>query len=295
METCRRDHGLCKQMQQQEPMFLRFIDCDTEEIVSGDISYQYVALSYVWGTSNHQVALAPGEPLLSRDGLRTVNDAIAVTKKLGVRYLWVDRYCINQFDAIEKHSQVRQMDKIYQGSYLTIIAAAGSDPKYGLPGVSETPRVSQPRARMGKHVLASLMADPAVIIKQSVWMSRGWTYQEALCSRRRLVFTDKYVYYECAEASWSETCDLERSWSAWNIFAKGRLGKKPWEVLTYISTYARRELSYDSDALNGILGILRLLEEPPKSHPSFLGCPCPSLYAKAFKRSSGACKTQIDG
>ncbi|UKZ64001.1 uncharacterized protein TrAtP1_005223 [Trichoderma atroviride] len=262
--TCKQDHRICKRVRLQQPMFLRFIDCETREIVSGDISYQYVALSYVWGTSNCQPTASSGETLLLGEDLRTIEDAITVTKALGVRYLWIDRYCINQVDAKEKHTQVRQMDKVYQGAYITIIAAAGSDPTYGLPGVGRTPRVAQPRARVGKHILASLMVHPSVLIKQSVWMSRGWTYQEALCSQRRLIFTDQYVYYECAEANWSETCDLERSWSGWNIFTKGLFGKYPWEVITYISVYAQRQLTYDSDALNGILGILRLLEEEPK-------------------------------
>ncbi|EHK50785.1 hypothetical protein TRIATDRAFT_269934 [Trichoderma atroviride IMI 206040] len=266
--TCKQDHRICKRVRLQQPMFLRFIDCETREIVSGDISYQYVALSYVWGTSNCQPTASSGETLLLGEDLRTIEDAITVTKALGVRYLWIDRYCINQVDAKEKHTQVRQMDKVYQGAYITIIAAAGSDPTYGLPGVGRTPRVAQPRARVGKHILASLMVHPSVLIKQSVWMSRGWTYQEALCSQRRLIFTDQYVYYECAEANWSETCDLERSWSGWNIFTKGLFGKYPWEVITYISVYAQRQLTYDSDALNGILGILRLLEEEPK-YPVF--------------------------
>lgn len=126
--------------------------------------------------------------------------------------------------------------------------------------------MAQPCATVGAHILTSLMADPSVLIEESIWMSRGWTYQEALCSRRRLIFTDQYVYYECAEASWSETCDLERSWSAFNIFTTGLPGKYPWKVLTYIAAYSRRQLTYESDALNGILGIFRLLEEEPR-HP----------------------------
>ena len=36
------------------------------------------------------------------------------------------------------------MDKIYAAAKVTIIAAAGSDPNYGLPGVSSTPREIDP-------------------------------------------------------------------------------------------------------------------------------------------------------
>lgn len=36
------------------------------------------------------------------------------------------------------------MDKIYAGAKVTIIAAAGTDPDHGLPGVSSTPRNFDP-------------------------------------------------------------------------------------------------------------------------------------------------------
>lgn len=39
------------------------------------------------------------------------------------RYLWVDRYCIDQDDVAEKKEQIAQMDRIYRGAELTIIAA----------------------------------------------------------------------------------------------------------------------------------------------------------------------------
>jgi len=127
--------------------------------------------------------------------------------------------------------------------YITIIATAGSDPICGFPGVSRTSRVTQPHVRVGRHVLASIMVNPSLLITRSTRMSRGWTYQEALYSQRRLIFTDQLLYYECSGANWSETCDLERSWPDCNIFAPRPLGKYPWEVIEYISAYTHRQLA----------------------------------------------------
>jgi hypothetical protein len=59
-----------------------------------------------------------------------------VTKRLGFRYLWVDRYCINQNNADEVAEQCSKMDLICQHAELTIIAAIGDDPTYDLFGVS---------------------------------------------------------------------------------------------------------------------------------------------------------------
>ena len=61
---------------------------------------------------------------------KVIKDAFLVTKKLGYRYLWVDRYCIVQDDAQEKHQQIKNMGSIYENARVTIVAAAGSDPTY---------------------------------------------------------------------------------------------------------------------------------------------------------------------
>jgi hypothetical protein len=42
----------------------------------------------------------------------TISDAIDVTLKIGLRYLWVDRFCINHDDADDKHKIIQNMDAI---------------------------------------------------------------------------------------------------------------------------------------------------------------------------------------
>lgn len=59
---------------------------------------------------------------------KVINDSIEVTLLLNLRYLWVDKYCINQTDAKEKHDQIRHMDLVYANAQATIIAAASADP-----------------------------------------------------------------------------------------------------------------------------------------------------------------------
>jgi hypothetical protein len=59
------------------------------------------------------------------DGLPlVVEDAICVCNEIGIEYLWVDRYCIPQDPDVARH-QIANMDSVYAGSALTIIAAAG--------------------------------------------------------------------------------------------------------------------------------------------------------------------------
>ena len=108
-----------------------------------------------------------------------------VVLNIGLQYLWVDRYCI------------QQSDPIYNNAIATIIAAAGTDSMYGLPGVGRTPGAAQPFARVGKHRLVSTLSTPKDLITRSRWNTRAWVYQEALFSRRRLIFTEQQVFFKC--------------------------------------------------------------------------------------------------
>lgn len=60
---------------------LRVIDCTTNQIINHPTGCQYVALSYVWGTTQNSTSYPP-----------VVSDSVKATLELGYRYLWVDRY-----------------------------------------------------------------------------------------------------------------------------------------------------------------------------------------------------------
>ncbi|KAM0440765.1 hypothetical protein ACHAPT_000066 [Fusarium lateritium] len=171
----------------------------------------YLAFSYVWGFP--QEAITMGAP--ASDGSRsiggiaslpaTIADAISVTVKLGFRYLWVDRYCIDQYDKAIRDHQTAQMDSIYNNAELTIIAAAGGDAQYGLPGVGSRPRSTQQIVKVGNMEIVPTMRHPHAAIQSSRWSKRAWTFQEGVLSRRRLVFTDDQMYFECGAMNCHES------------------------------------------------------------------------------------------
>ena len=68
------------------------------------------------------------------------------------------------------------MGDIYAQSALTIIAVAGENPDYGLPGVSSTPRETYPGVRLGILGLVLLPIPIHLEVSKSIWSSRGWTY-----------------------------------------------------------------------------------------------------------------------
>ncbi|KAJ4286496.1 hypothetical protein N0V90_013196 [Kalmusia sp. IMI 367209] len=201
----------------------------------------------------------------------TIVDAVNLTQALGLRYLWIDRYCIDHSDRAEVKEQVTQMDLIYRHAYLTIIAAAGATPHYGLPGVGNRCRSPQLQGMVLGEKLVSTLPDPISEIKQAIWYHRGWTYQEGILSPRRLIFTDRQMYFECSGMYCCEALNFplgdlhmddgkqfyEKYCHGINIglFPK-ELGKVPWEVVKRIEEYTKRQLTKPSDILNGISGIL---------------------------------------
>ena len=111
LNPCCELHKLCKMKTSKKPFRpTRLIDVGRTEggdslrlamAASEGFSDEYIALSYRWGTS-------PGLRLTCttfdqfRLGMpyeslpRTIQDAIYITRKLGVRWLWVDALCILQ-------------------------------------------------------------------------------------------------------------------------------------------------------------------------------------------------------
>ncbi|KAK4170926.1 HET-domain-containing protein [Triangularia setosa] len=209
LQTCRRHRSRCDP-KPPEVKGMRVIDCKSEHLAIRDYQAgnKYVALSYVWGqpgsTGPAKDSAPKGMMKLPRNIPLTIRDAIEVTKTLRCRYLWVDKYCIDQNNKNEQREQFSRMGDIYAGSQVTIFAL-GDDSNAGLPGVSSTPRVGQQECRSGRYLFISTMPDPHEFIKQSKWSTRAWTYQEGLFSTRRLFFTNHQVYFECNAMNCAES------------------------------------------------------------------------------------------
>ncbi|KAK1753742.1 heterokaryon incompatibility protein-domain-containing protein [Echria macrotheca] len=260
----------------------RLIDCEARQVVEGSLSTNYVALSYVWGVS--------ADTIVNEKWPRVVEDAVAVTQQLGFRYLWVDRYCINQANATQKHEQIAHMHDIYRQAQLTIIAAAGSDAGHGLAGVGR-PRETRPQVIFKGQTLLAVPNDPFERIQGTKWWCRGWTYQEGVLSRRRVVFLPDQVYYECGGMTAQESFRLppgnlhipskryqqaflrsgvfnngmslsSRTRNPFRLAASLQLETRYDRVLGHIRSYSHRELTYEADVLNAFAGILAAHEVP---------------------------------
>jgi hypothetical protein len=97
---------------------------------------------------------------------QTVRDAIDVTKRLGFRYLWVDRYCIPS-DPQLKHKQISTMDIVYRQAQATLMGAAGDGAAFRMPGTGTHQRDEQPTATIGKYTVFPTLQQPRDVIKRT--------------------------------------------------------------------------------------------------------------------------------
>lgn len=271
--SCRDNHGL------EYPRRAKFIDCKTRRVVIMTDDLPYIALSYVWGPRDivndfgmfqdtHVSQQLPGNlPQL-------MEDAMYATTQLGYQYLWVDYFCVDQYHAADKLIQIQQMANIYSHASVTICALDAS-PELGLPGISR-PRSTSATFR-SDGVSYVCIPDPESMeqnLRESAWIRRGWTLQEAILSRRCLFLTDEQSSLICRFSHQTETLS-SLSWSQWSksrreiwywgsgmsIYLAATGGRPQQGSLTFqqaVDNYQTRHLSYESDALHAFKGLLSL-------------------------------------
>ena len=72
-------------------------------------------------------------------------DSIALTRRLKVRYLWIDALCIIQDDPDDQKSEIERMADIYKGSVCNIAAAEDYQSNAGLYRHRDTSRIGLPK------------------------------------------------------------------------------------------------------------------------------------------------------
>ena len=142
LRHCNGNHARCKPQVAQVTLPTRVLDVfhrtmfGSEKKVSvvetAKIKGKYIALSHCWGTSSRLMATKASFPGLKK-GIdisalpKTFQEAIQITRRLGVQYLWIDCLCIIQDDPQDWEREAATMATVYRDAYLTISASASSD------------------------------------------------------------------------------------------------------------------------------------------------------------------------
>jgi hypothetical protein len=258
---------------------LEVIHVESREILKIDPETAYCALSYVWS----QAAYSDGKPrcvkhaerlYLPEDIPQLVQDALQVTQRLGVQYLWIDSYCIDQHNTEEKKRLIGQMDLIFEGALVTICAVNSDKDSRGIHGISipmckKTQIVHESVKGTFKTVTVPRFAKD---LSQSLWNRRAWTLEEAVLSRRCLLFTENQIAFWCQsqvfhdDFIWSQTPHTINPPDAHGIHASSLAFNlhipsedSPWSFEAWSQTlavYTSRQLTEERDAMRA-LAVLR--------------------------------------
>lgn len=139
IKDCQDKHSACNSGTFRRTLPSRVIDvgppdgktpprlCDTNG-EPGD----YIALSHCWGgkqplvtTKNNICSMKTFIPWGELPN--TFQDAITVTRTLGLKYIWIDSLCIVQDDAQDWEREAAKMALIFEAAYVTIAATAASN------------------------------------------------------------------------------------------------------------------------------------------------------------------------
>ncbi|KAL1835715.1 hypothetical protein VTJ49DRAFT_6168 [Mycothermus thermophilus] len=246
LSTCRRSHKPCN-----DPFlsatFLptRLLDVSTPGRVRlhipgpNDPVEPYAALSHCWGrrpflrtlSGTLQEHCAPAGVTWERLP-PTFRDAADLTRRLGIRYLWIDSLCIVQDDHADWRREASRMAGVYRGAEVTISAARSPGAYGGLfAEVGERGRVYTVEVERGDaggdttpspgradgeaaggepetvHVRVALTHPDVMLSRYHAppptlpTFSRGWILQERLLSPRILHFGPEELLFECLDSS----------------------------------------------------------------------------------------------
>ncbi|KAI1083123.1 HET-domain-containing protein [Whalleya microplaca] len=177
----------------------------------------FAILSYCWGETQ-PMQLTHGNISDFEDGVpitqlpKSLRDAAWFTNEMGLNYLWIDALCILQDDVEDKIHEISRMELYYGQSTVTICAASASRCSEGFLMSREEDAGNysigpiQLRAKTSTGTFGYIQAldesDSFNMQRPAEPIAlRGWTLQEALLSRRILIFSSRHLYFTCTVAN----------------------------------------------------------------------------------------------
>ncbi|KAH0562300.1 hypothetical protein GP486_003007 [Trichoglossum hirsutum] len=236
---------------------------------------QYVSLSYCWGsavalTTTKETYNARCEGIEFSTVPKTIRDAIVITRRLGIQYLWVDAICIIQDDDGDWQREAAQMGLIYRNALFTISATEALDASVGC-FTKYAPMLMQPvkldyhshdGKRKGQMFIRPQPATVADSLDRSPVNSRGWCLQERILSRRVLHYTKNQLYWECQKHCAAEDGTiydyifrLKQSFDLRDYSGSADPSSVFWKWCQLVVEYSNRKLTKQSDKLPAMSGL----------------------------------------
>lgn len=208
-------------------------------------TYPYIALSHCWGLKED----ASQMPMTTRNNLsqhregiavasltQTFQDAVDLTVKLGLQYIWIDSLCIIQDDHEDWKNECPRMTDVYGGAELVVAATAAKNGEKGLYVAREPPKRVEFKTPAGHRVKAVVTSRGSTVPAHHVWkagekyqeatdlplLRRAWAFQERLLARRIIHFTPSELIWECRSSVGCECGEMHDPTTAPSEFGQGK-------------------------------------------------------------------------
>ncbi|KAE9373105.1 HET-domain-containing protein [Stipitochalara longipes BDJ] len=245
-------------------------------IDSSNIEGQYVALSHRWPVdpSKHFKTTKSSihsrrQQIIFEDLPRTFQDAVTMTRSLGLRFLWIDSLCIIQDDSNDWDEQSMVMGKIYNESTITIMAATSiNSPNYEPAPegfLHKQPSLNLPTIEMD-YYSRDWRRDGNWFIRYMDWtrhhshnldlLTRGWVLQEHMLSRRKVIYAPDQILWKCKSMQVLEVNrDIKTD-------SQSMQTTEDWEDTLFVDhwlsiaeIFSTKDLTFESDKLPAISGL----------------------------------------
>ncbi|KAK5659916.1 hypothetical protein OQA88_13380 [Cercophora sp. LCS_1] len=301
LRECKASHPQCRpRLTSQLPT--RVIDVGT----AGDLEVRviqpsgvyspYATLSHCWGgpiqtvlTTSSLPSFTTGLPVSTLPA--NFQDAIAITRQLGLQYLWIDSLCILQDSKEDWEIESKNMGGIYLNSEINISAMSSKGSTSGILRHNPPPRLDPkpayiqinpndpdgPSVRLERQL--DLEEDLGRLDRYSPLSQRSWTLQESLLARRHICYGEEQIFWRCPEGFKSADGLLQETkleyqaptkmypqllWAVREdlfFYNLTQAQKRPIfdEYYALIETYSERQLTFASDKLPALSGLARRL------------------------------------
>ncbi|KAI1124586.1 hypothetical protein F5Y10DRAFT_280061 [Nemania abortiva] len=232
---------------------------------------RYIALSHCWGNFSKDVNFCTMRRNISafRDHIsfnmlpKTFQDAVAVTRALCVRYLWIDSLCIIQDDDADWDAESKRMEDVYSSAYITIAATSSPSSLDGFLDKRHPRQWVTTATSRGHCCLTESIDNFQTDVESSILNTRAWVLQERVLSRRTIHFASAQMYWECGNGVHCESLaqlrnprsqflgDHDFPRSALAYFKNERI-----QLIQYLyTTFSKLQVTKQTDRSVAILGL----------------------------------------
>ena len=276
-------------------------------IHSTGLTGRYCALSHCWGSLEclrlTKASSSPLQKSIAWQQLpKTFQDAVIITRNVGVRYLWIDSLCIYQDDVADWASEAASMAAVYSNAFLVIAASSASNGSVGcFTKPEQMPCVKIPSKR---GIIGGRHGQPEIFVKERFehvdfdpnlpqtnterepLLGRAWAFQERWLATRILHYASSEMVWECRSSMHCECGGYEKEkdnriidFQSDSIYSDLDPMKLVAEWFVIVNNYTARKLRRRSDKLVALAGIARQLRKPD------LGRYLAGMWEVAFVRS----------